>query len=78
MSVKSTLAKYKQREDSLSSMFVLGAVSSFRLRILSSAPGLRNSAFLFIDSCSLYDAIFCAAYENATLQDIREGQFFQK
>ena len=53
-------------------MFVLGAVSSFRLHILSSASGLTNSAFLFIDSCSLYNAI------NAPLMRMRHYKILER
>ena len=77
VSVKSTLAEYKQREDSLSSMFVIGAVSSFRLHILSSASGLRNSAFLFIDSCSLYNAIFAPLMRMRHYKILERVSFFK-
>lgn len=77
MSVKSTLAEYKQREDSLSSMFFIGAVSSFRRHFFSSASGLRNSAFLFINSCSLYNAIFAPLMRMRHYKILERVSFFK-
>ena len=73
VSVKSTLAEYKQREDSLSSMFVIGTSSAlFFQRIRPEKLG-----FLFIDSCSLYNAIFAPLMRMRHYKILERVSFFK-